>query len=298
MSALATLIAERLATPGRVAIPYTHPGNPDRPLTLEAYRAASHQPDSPVVIVQHGMARNGDEYRDFWIPAADRHGLLILAPSFGDAAWPDAACYNNGLVHDAAGAVRPRETWGYAVPPAVFAAAREAGITTRESAHLFGHSAGAQFVHRMLATSGAGPFGPIVAGNAGWYTLPDLDRAFPEGLGGIGLGERDLARFLATPLTILAGDADVETSGPSLPSHAAALAQGPHRFARAHAFLAAGQAAAAGRSIACGWRIVVAAGIGHDGAAMSRMAAALWFDGMDAAAAARHAAEAGLAITL
>jgi hypothetical protein len=244
------------------------------------------------------MARNGDAYRDFWIPAADRHGLLVLAPSFGEAAWPDAACYNNGSVHDASGAVRPRAAWGYAVPPSVFAAAREAGLTTRTAAHLFGHSAGAQFVHRMAATCGAGPFGPIVAGNAGWYTLPDLDRPFPEGLGGLGLGEADLARFLATPLTILAGDADTETAGPGLPGHAAALAQGAHRFARAHTFLDAGREAALRRGIACAWRLVVAAGIGHDGAAMSRMAAALWFDGMDAAAAARHAAEAGLTVTL
>jgi hypothetical protein len=298
MSPLAALIAERLAAPGRVAIPFTHAGNPDRPLTLEAYRAASHRADSPVVIVQHGMARNGNEYRDFWIPAADRHGLLILAPSFGDAAWPDAECYNNGLVRDASGAVRPRAAWGYAVPPSVFAAAREAGLTTRAAAHLFGHSAGAQFAHRLVATSGAGPFGPVIAGNAGWYTLPDLERPFPEGLGGLDLGEAGLARFLTTPLTILAGDADIETMGPGLPSHAAALVQGPHRFARAHAFLAAGREAASRRDIACAWRLVVAAGIGHDGAAMSRMAAAIWFDGMDAVAAARHAAEAGLAVTL
>lgn len=298
MSPLAALIATHLATPGRVAIPFTDAGNPDRPLTLEAYRAALHRPDSPVVIVQHGMARNGDAYRDFWIPAADRHGLLILAPSFGDAAWPESGSYNNGLVHDAAGAVRPRGAWAYAVPPAVFAAAREAGITTRESAHLFGHSAGAQFVHRLVGTCGAGPFGPIIAGNAGWYTQPDLDRAFPEGLGGLGLGEGDLARLLATKLTILAGDADIDTSGPGLPTHAAALAQGPHRFARAHAFVDAGREAASRRGIGCGWHLVVAAGIGHDGAAMSRMAAALWFDGMDASAAARHAAEAGLAVTL
>jgi hypothetical protein len=37
---------------------------------LHCYRAAGFTPDSPVVLVQHGMLRNGDEYRDFWIPAA------------------------------------------------------------------------------------------------------------------------------------------------------------------------------------------------------------------------------------
>ncbi|WP_144184245.1 alpha/beta hydrolase [Elioraea rosea] len=298
MSALSSLIAERLARPGRVGIPFEDTGNPDRKLTLEAYRANAFRPGRPVVFVQHGMGRNGDEYRDFWIPAADRHGLLILAVTFGAEAWPTPETYNNGLVFDEAGAVRPREAWGYAVLPRLFAAAREAGLIIGDAAHLFGHSAGAQFVHRMLATCGAGPFAPVIAGNAGWYTLPELDRPFPEGLGGLGLGGDALRRFLATPLTILAGSADTETSGPSLPSHAAALAQGPHRFARAHAFLEAGQAAAKRLGIACAWRLVVADGIGHDGAAMSRMAAGLWFDRLDAGEAAAKSREGGLATVL
>jgi hypothetical protein len=138
----------------------------------------------------------------------------------------------------------------------------------------------------------------VIIGNAGWYTQPTLDRRFPEGLGGLGLDEAALRPFLTAELTILAGDADTETEGPSLPSHPAALAQGPHRFARAHAFLAAGRQAAADRGIACFWRLLVASGIGHDGAAMSRVAAGLWFDGLDAATASARAAEAGLAVTL
>jgi hypothetical protein len=85
-------------------------------------------------------------------------------------------------------------------------------------------------------------------------------------------------RLLAYPLTILAGDQDIETTGPSLPSQPEAIAQGPHRFARAHRYLKAGQAEAARRGTACNWRLVPVAGIGHDGAAMSRVAAALWFE--------------------
>jgi hypothetical protein len=298
MSALADAIAEGLAGPGRAAIPFTDAGNPDRPLTLHAYRAAAYRPGGRVVFVQHGMGRNGDDYRDFWVPAADRHGLLILAVTWGIDAWPTPETYNNGLVFDAAGAVRPREAWGYAVLPRVVAAAREAGIVGAEPPGLFGHSAGAQFVHRMVATCGAGPFSPVIAGNAGWYTLPDQERRFPEGLGGIGLDAGTARRFLETPLVILAGDADTATEGPDLPSHAAALAQGPHRFARAHAFLEAGRETARRLGMACAWRLVVARGIGHDGAAMSRMAAALWLDGMDPEAAAAQARAGGLAVTL
>jgi hypothetical protein len=138
--ALAGSVARRSAwrSLGRTP-PATCPG----PLTLHCYRPAGHEPDSPVVLVQHGMMRNGDDYRDFWIPAADRHGLLIVATTFGRAAWPEAEHYNNGLVLDGDGAVRPRGAWAYGIPLRVFAALRKAGVTTRRKAHLFGHSAAA-----------------------------------------------------------------------------------------------------------------------------------------------------------
>jgi pimeloyl-ACP methyl ester carboxylesterase len=268
-----------LRNPGRHAIPWVDAAcDPTRPVTLHAYRAGTTTPDSPVVIVQHGMGRNGDEYRDFWIDAADRHGLLILAPTFGNAAWPGAEPYNNGLVLDDAGVPRPRDAWSYAIPLGIFAALRDAGITNRPRAHLFGHSAGGQFGHRLMSTQPHALLERVTIGNPGWYSLPTLERPFPEGLGGIGLAEADVVALLTYPMTILAGERDIETSGPSLPATAAALAQGPHRFARAHSYLAAGQAAAAQRGIACAWTLIPVPGIGHDGAAMSRVAAALWFE--------------------
>jgi len=281
-------LAQALSTTGRAAIPWADAAcDLSRPLTLQTYRPASHRPDSPVVLVQHGMLRNGDDYRDFWVEAADLHGLLIIATTFGKAAWPEAEHYNNGLVLDDAGAVRPRDAWGYAIPLRVFAALREAGVTTRDKAHLFGHSAGGQFGHRLMSTQAHDAIEAAAVGNPGWYTLPTLAKDFPEGMGGIGLGDAELERLLRFPLTILAGDQDIETANASLPSSPAALAQGPHRFARAHNYLAAGQAEAARRGLSCNWRLIPIAGIGHDGRAMSRICAALWFEGrlMDAAEA-------------
>ncbi|MFC0406852.1 alpha/beta hydrolase [Roseomonas elaeocarpi] len=276
----ADTLAQALAAPGRAAIPFTdEAGDPTRPLVLHTYRPASFTPDSPVVLVQHGMNRNGDDYRDFWIPAADRHGLLIVAPNFDNANYPGAEVYNNGHVLLKDGTVQPREKWGYAIPARVFAWLRQAGITRREKAHFFGHSAGGQFGHRMASTQPLDIFEAIAVGNPGWYTLPTLERNFPDGLGGIGLGEAELLRLLRFPLLILAGEQDIETSGPSLPANPGALAQGPHRFARAHNYLAAGQAEAARRGVACNWTLVPVPHIGHDGDVISRVCASLWFDG-------------------
>ena len=225
------------------------------------------------------MLRNGDEYRDFWIPAAEKYGLLIVAPTFSNEAYPKPELYNNGLVFDESGSVRPKQSWTYTTLARVFSSLQLAGATTRDKAHLFGHSAGGQFVHRFLSTQDATFIEAAIVGNPGWYSLPTLDKTFPEGLGGIGIEESDIIRLLTFPMTILAGDQDIATNEPSLPQNPEAIAQGPHRFARAHHYFAFGRREAERLGVPFGWTIQPVAGIGHDGEAMSAVAANLWMEG-------------------
>ena len=250
---------------------------PDRALSLECYRPANQPPASPVVIVQHGQSRNGREYCDAWIPAADKAGALIVAITFPKDSWPDAVTYNNGHVLDESGAVRPREAWSQAIPGRVFALLREAGVTNRPKAYLWGHSAGGQFVHRLLSTQPQGLFEAVGAANSGWYTLPTLERPYPDGYGGLGLSRDDIARLLGYPLVLFAGDRDIDGNSENLPQHPAALAQGPHRFARAHFFLDQARNEAAKLGVSCNWQLVVVPGVAHEGMRMAAFAAQYWF---------------------
>ena len=243
------------------------------------FRPDGWAPGGPLVVVQHGMGRNGWDYRDFWIEPAERHGLLVVTPTFSNEAWPTHDAYNNGLVRDEEGQVRPASSWTYAILLRILTALAERASIRPGEASLYGHSAGGQFVHRFLTTQRTMPFARITAANAGWYTLPTLEADFPAGLGGVGLGEEDLARLLAFPLTILAGEEDNATNDTNLPHNPEALAQGPHRFARAHTYYDAGKAEAKRRGLPFGWQLVPVPGIGHDGDAMSKVAASLWFDG-------------------
>ncbi|WP_414475452.1 alpha/beta hydrolase [Microvirga sp. M2] len=278
---------------GRSTLPFVDPFHPDRPLNVNVYRPADHGPDDPVVIVQHGMLRNGDEYRDFWIPAAEKHRLLIAAPTFSNEHFPNAESYNNGLIVEGDGSVQPVEKWLYAVPARVLAALRNGGVTRRTKAHLFGHSAGGQFAHRLLATQSHDPFEAVAAANPGWYTLPTLQRSFPEGLGRLGLDDSAIARWFAYPMHIFAGDQDTSTDDPNLPAQAEALGQGPHRYARAHFVYDFARREAERLGLPFNWTLIRIAGVGHDGAAMSRAAAAYWFEGRIPAADELVSAEAG-----
>jgi hypothetical protein len=108
------------------------------------------------------------------------------------------------------------------------------------------------------------------------YTLPTLDRKYPEGLGEIGPMQDDIARLLAYPLVIFSGDRDIDTGSENLPRHDTAMAQGPHRFARSQSFQDYGQAAAR-LGLPRNWRRVVVPGVAHEGMRMSDFAARYWF---------------------
>lgn len=264
---------------GSNALPFIFSGQPEKTVILNTYKAAGYEPGKPVVFVQHGMLRNGDDYRDFWIAAADRHDLLIVAPTFPNGDFPEPENYNNGMVLDAEGKPTPRESWIYRAPALIAAALEEAGVMKGVKPKIFGHSAGGQFLHRMVSLFGMGPFEAVGAANAGWYSLPDLEANFPAGLGGLGYEKQDLVALLATPLHIMAGLNDCESNADNLPTQPEAIAQGPGRLHRARNYFARGKAKAEELGVPFNWQMTEVPGVAHDGCAMSVAAAGLWFEG-------------------
>ena len=206
------------------------------------------------MIVQHGVLRNGDEYRDFWVPAADKHKLLIVALTFSNEIWPGVESYNNGRVFSAGGNPRHIDGWTYALVGSVVRDLIAAEITDGQNVYLFGHSAGGQFVHRLMSSQSHAPSAAVAAGNPGWYTLPTFDHPFPEGMAGVGLTEDHLVKLLAYPMTILAGDQDIATDDPNLPRNRPPCAR-PHRFARAQNYFEAGRKEAERRGVPFNWTL-------------------------------------------
>jgi hypothetical protein len=264
---------------GANAVPFIFPGQPDKTVILNTYKATDYEPGKPVVFVQHGMLRNGGDYRDFWIPAAEKHDLLVVAPTFSNADFPEPENYNNGMVLDSEGKPTPAESWIFRVPGIVASSFEEAGVISGVKPRIFGHSAGGQFLHRMVSLCGSEPFEEVVAANAGWYSLPTLDTDFPAGLSGLGLQTEDLMALLATPLHIMAGLNDCEADADNLPIHDGAIAQGPGRLHRARNYFSKGQAKAAELGTEFNWKITEVPGVAHDGRSMSVAAAGIWFEG-------------------
>ena len=263
---------------------YEDPVLTGRPLFLRSARPRAFSPRIPVLLVFHGDLRNGADFRDFWLPLVDEAQLLAITLEFSATAYPGPEWYNLGNRLDADGREKPRDQWTYGVPGRLFAALCTQGITARRRYGVFGHSSGGQFVHRMISLGFRGGVVAAATANAGTYAMPDLRVAFPFGLGGTHLDEMALPTLLAFRLTIFAGTADVDTASPHFPNDAAAMRQGPTRFARAHAYIDAARDAAQRYGVACAWTILDVTDVGHDAKQMSAAAAPVL-------AAALHASE-------
>ena len=255
-------------------------GNADRPITVRYHMPEGHDPETPIVFVMHGNSRAGERYFNDWEPHAAAHGFLLLVPVFDTDSYPGNQWYNLGNVFPDAdspeasgGARNPESAWTFTAIEHLFDAVRTATGSTRTTFRIFGHSAGSQFVHRLLMTRPDAPVERAVAANAGWYTMPDDGTAWPYGLGGSGFEVAGLAGLLQLPVTVLLGDADTITTSSNLRRTPEATLQGPHRFTRGHTFHAAARSAAESLGVPFGWALDTVPGAGHSNALMAPRAA-------------------------
>jgi poly(3-hydroxybutyrate) depolymerase len=272
--------------PGAHTLVYTDPAFPEQPLLLHSARPHRYDTGTPIVIVHHGVGRNGRDYRDYWLRMVDAAGILAIAIEFTEQAFPDYLWYHFGNRHDQSGKPNPREQWTYGIDDRLFAALRDQGLTRRERYGLFGHSAGGQFVHRMLSFGYRERVTVAVSANAGTYAMPTLDIAWPFGLGETELDADTLRPLLEFPLTVMTGKNDTKTTGRYFPKGPRSMRQGAHRHERAHNYVRSGHAAAEMLGTRCAWTVIDVPDVGHDGERMSIAAAPL-------VAAALHASEAG-----
>lgn len=224
-------------------------------------------PDTRIVFVLHGVGRNASEYRDNWTHLAEEHGLYVLVPEFSRADFPGADAYNLGGIT----AEQPLSKGAYGAIEAIFDEIRSTKGLGAQTYALFGHSAGAQFVHRFACFEAEARFDIAVSANAGWYMMPDGSQAWPYGTGGIEQG-CSTPDWLARPLLVLLGEEDDDPDHSSLRRTPEASLQGDHRLARGMNFFAAARALAQQKGWPFNWQMATVEGAAHDNAAMAEAA--------------------------
>jgi len=246
---------------GRFTIAVERSGGPV-PLDVFSYRPPGLAADAPVFVVVHGVARNARTYRDAWIETASALGALLLAPHFSRESYPTPREFEVGGMRDAERRALPRPVWTYHAIERLFDEARASLGLATEAYLLYGHSAGGQFVHRMVTFMPEARIRAAVAANAGCYTMPWPAERFPYGLGDMA-AEADLRSAFGRRLTILLGEGDDDPDHGHLLKSREAMRQGPHRLARGRYYFRHARETAAALGAPFDWRLVTVPDIGH-----------------------------------
>jgi poly(3-hydroxybutyrate) depolymerase len=202
---------------------------------------------------------------------ADQYGLLILAPEFSETAFPRSSYQFGNVLED-----HP-EQWNFHLIEALFTELRAREGWAQDYYYLFGHSAGAQFVHRFMLFMPHHHVKQAVAANAGTYTMPAYDTpyaaAFPMRIAPDRVPPAQLQQAFRQNLVIMLGERDVNEEAPNLANSAAAKLQGKHRFERGQHFFQTAQTEAARLQTPLNWQLVTVPGVAHNSAAMAKAAA-------------------------
>lgn len=247
-------------------------------LRVWTYVPSSVSADAPILFVMHGVERDAKRYIEDWTRTAERYGVILVAPEFDERRFPGPEAYNQGGVIDpGTGRKRNPDTWAFSVIEPLFDVVKQRAGSRAQTYSLYGHSAGAQFVHRFVMLAHPVRLDHAVAANAGWYTLFDPDRPFPKGMR---LNKNDyiLDRSgFSERLTILLGTEDIESDDRNLRDDAWARGQGKNRFERGQAFFLHAKQVAGSKSPAFNWQLKYAPGVAHENRKMALYAASILF---------------------
>jgi hypothetical protein len=244
----------------------------DRPVRVWFDAPSGDLRAAKVLIVMHGQSRTAQDYRDAWVSHARRYGALLIVPEFSEALYPGSDAYNLGNVGQ-----EPESRWTFSLIEPLFDFVRADVGSQSAGYYLYGHSAGAQFVHRFLLVKPQNRAVRTVSANAGWYTAPETGVDFPYGVRGGPVTDAGLRGALADSLTVLLGENDTDPNDADLRSTPEAERQGPHRLARGQFFFAAGRATAQALGVTFGWRLETVPGATHSNSEMVPAAARALF---------------------
>ena len=263
--------------PNRYAFADPRPG-PKREIAVHVYRPAFFGPYTPIVLVLAGRKRNASAYLDYWKMDSEQRGFLVVAPEFTESQYPHPYEYGLGAMRGAEGGIRPREEWLFPVIEAIFRDVRARAGSMRERYVLFGHSAGAQLVHRLVTFGWSASIERAIAANSGSYAMPVRTEDVPFGLGGLPYTDADVHALLSRPMFVHLGDQDNDPNDEHLPREPAAMRQGSHRFARGLRYMETASRVAGRLGVPLAWRLVIAQGVAHSGQRMVPLAARELFD--------------------
>lgn len=271
--------ARALNTGNDTFVMFAYKESKRKSIRIWTYKPVSWQNGDKMLFVMHGGGRNADDYLEAWKEIAKDKNLLIIAPEFENKfARYTTNDYQEGNLFTFFGTRNPKEEWAYTVVENIFDRIKADNGITNQTYDIFGHSAGGQFVHRMIMLMPEARIETAIAANAGFYTFPNEELAFPYGLKRIPVKvDPEMANAFQKNLIILLGELDNDPSLGTFRDTDLAMAQGGHRLERGANFYNAATKLASKQGLKFNWKIDTVANVGHNFRKMS-VNASEWID--------------------
>lgn len=253
---------------------YAYKQSERKSIKVWTYKSENWKNEDKIVFVMHGGGRNADDYLDAWIEIAKKNNLFIVAPEFENKfSKYTTNDYQEGNLFTFFGTKNPKEEWAYKVVENIFDHIKSVNSITNEDYDIFGHSAGGQFVHRMVMLMPESRIGTAISANSGFYSLPTENLEFPYGIKNTGIDLKfDLQKSYKKRLIILLGELDNDQSLGTFRTTNLAMEQGTHRLERGTNFYNANKELKNKNNWIFNWEIDTIVNVGHNYKKMSENA--------------------------
>jgi predicted esterase len=253
---------------------YAYQESERKSIKVWTYKPESWKDKNKVVFVMHGGGRNADDYLNAWIELADKNNLLIVAPEFENKfSKYTTNDYQEGNLFTFFGTKNPKSEWAYTVVENIFDHIKSVNSITNEQYDIFGHSAGGQFVHRMVMLMPESRIGTAISANSGFYSLPNEKLEFPYGIQNTGIDLKpELKKAYKKRLIILLGELDNDPSLGTFRTTDLAMEQGAYRLERGANFYKTNKELKNKNNWEFNWTIDTIKNVGHDYKKMSKNA--------------------------
>lgn len=232
--------------------------------------------NTKILFIIHGNSRNADDYLKVWRKLTEGENVALFAPHFKRNSF---ISFNTLQMSTSNGVIRSdKNLYLNNSIDTLFEFIKSKFNLKANSYDIYGHSAGAQFVHRYLLMSEDPKVNIAVAANAGWYTF--LNGAnFPYGVKNppIILSDSNVKVFLGTNLHILIGSNDIDVDS-SINKSDGAQKQGLNRLQRAKNFFDYTNLIVEQNDLTFNWKYQLVPGAPHSNKVMSRAAVRIFFD--------------------
>lgn len=231
-------------------------------IPLFMYLPSNPKACSHVIFSIHGVHRNANKYRNIFVDDLQDKNVLLVAPSFTDPFYESSLALTIGGVRNRIreSSFTPRQHWTFTHLYELFQTLK-GNFPSLKTFSVFGHSAGAQFAHRLVLMTDFPELTSVVSANPGWLTFLDMDKKFPYGVADTVELNRTRAIF-EKRLVFMAGSEDTYQDR-YLRQSRRAMRQGANRYERVKNAYYTAQSMANDYGYVFNWELVVVDGVGH-----------------------------------